>query len=451
MKKLGLAPADWIYDNVHGYIPITETERRIIDTKIFQRLRRISHLGLASFVYPGATHTRFAHSLGALFVMDKMCESLIPQGYVNADDRHTLRLSALLHDIGQAPFSHVIDRLFSDEDKTAGHVQLGISLIRTSEIRDILSKDSFSVDEIEKMLLKRKGLEYPTYSDLLDSDMDVDKIDYLLRDSLHTGVTYGAVDAQRLLRTITADPEGGIAVQDRGKHAVENLIIARYHMFQTVYWHKTVAAFELMLRRAYEELLKEPSSERVVPDTQEVKKMCSDGSVDRFCRFDDASVFNAMRAYRGNNKFLTELVGMLWGRQRLKMTKEQIAFTEGQESQEEGKEEGKESTNDLFAMDLEEEAQKVCKKAGIAREWLFGLKISPTDFFSSSPVKVEKDGEFTRLDADKTSIVSILAHRLYSTYRVYTKSEYSETLEGVIDDWLAERRGGSARALPGSS
>jgi hypothetical protein len=437
MKKLDIVPVDWVYDNVHGYIPITETERSIINTKTFQRLRRISHLGLASFVYPGATHTRFAHSLGVLFVMDKMCESLIPQGYVNADDRHTLRLSALLHDIGQAPFSHVIDRLFSDQDKTAGHARLGISLIRTSEIRDILSRDGFSVDEIEKILLKRRGVEYPIYSDLLDSDMDVDKIDYLLRDSLHTGVAYGAVDAQRLLRTITADPEGGIAVQDRGKHAAEDLIIARYHMFQTVYWHKTVAAFELMLRRAYEELLKEPSSERVVPDTQEVKKMCADGSVDRFCRFDDASVFNAMRIYRGKNKFLTELVGMLWGRLRLKMTREEIAFTEGQE----GEQQSKESTNDLFAIDLEEEARNVCRRARIPREWLFGLKISPTDFFSSSPVKVKKDGEFTRLDADKTSIVSMLAHRLYSTYRVYTKGEFSETLEGAIKEWLVERSG----------
>ena len=133
----------WIYDNVHGYIGITSLEREIIDTKIFQRLRRITHLGLANFVYPGATQTRFGHSIGALFVMQKMCENLIPQGKIRQDDLQLLRLAALLHDVGHYPFSHVTERLLSKSDAKGKHTSLGITLIKKSRIAEILSKTEF--------------------------------------------------------------------------------------------------------------------------------------------------------------------------------------------------------------------------------------------------------------------------------------------------------------------
>jgi len=125
----------WVYDNIHGYIGITPLELQIIDTQIFQRLRRIMHLGLAHFVYPGATQTRFAHSLGALFVMSKMCDNLIPQGKIRKDDLQVLRVSALLHDIGHYPFSHAIERNLSKDDERLKHSNIGIELIK--KIRNI--------------------------------------------------------------------------------------------------------------------------------------------------------------------------------------------------------------------------------------------------------------------------------------------------------------------------
>jgi len=313
----------WIYDNVHGYIGVTSLERKIIDTRIFQRLRRISHLGLASFVYPGATQTRFAHSLGALFVMQKMCENLIPQGHVKNEDLPILRLAALLHDVGHYPFSHVIERLLSQSDARGKHVNFGITLIKKSEIGQILSENGIQPSDIEKLLLKKKEPEYPVYSYLLDSDLDVDKIDYLLRDSLHTGVAYGQVDADRLIRTVTVDDEGMLAIREKGKQAVENLMIARYHMYQCIYFHKVVAAFELMLRKVYEELLEE----KKVFTLEELLEKTEENQAE-ICDYDDSYVLQAMKNYQGNNTFLKDLINMIWSREPLCKICEEPALTE---------------------------------------------------------------------------------------------------------------------------
>ncbi len=411
----------WVYDNIHGYIGITPLELQIIDTQIFQRLRRIMHLGLAHFVYPGATQTRFAHSLGALFVMSKMCDNLIPQGKIKKDDLQVLRVSALLHDIGHYPFSHAIERNLSKDDERLKHNNIGIELIKKSEICGILSKNNIDVTDVEKILRKKMSPDYPVYSYLLDSDLDIDKMDYLLRDSLHTGVAYGSIDVDRLIRTITVDNDGTLAVREKGKQAVENLMIARYHMYQTVYFHKAVAAFELMLTKIYGELLKE----KCVFTKDEILKKVEENQSAEICEFDDSYVFHAMRAYKGDNALLKEMIGMIFCRQPLSKVCEESAFTES-----------KKSASVLSLLEIPVQKETCATKAGVNSEWIFLNKV-PSIRFSESPIKVEKDGGFISMDEDETSIAHIIAKHSYTSYRVYTKEKFKDSVRKAIRECYA--------------
>ena len=408
-----------IYDNVHGYIGITELERKIIDTKIFQRLRRITHLGLASLVYPGATQTRFAHSIGALFVMQKMCENLIPEKIVRKEDLQILRLAALLHDIGHYPFSHVIERLIQKSDVRGKHANFGITLIKNSgEIRKILSEEE--VGDVEKILMKKFDPEYPIYSYLIDSDLDVDKIDYLLRDSMHTGVAYGSIDVDRLIRTITVDDEGKLAVLEKGKHAVENLMIARYHMYQTVYYHKTVAAFELMLRKIYDLLLKE----KQVYGLEDLLKKCKEEQAADIFHYDDGYLLQTMQKYDGENSFLKDLIDMIWRREPLKKVCEEQALTEK-----------KERGTKLSVIATQKVRELLADYIDIDSDWIFHMEVPPIKF-SESPIMVKREGKFIRLDEDETSIMRILAKQSYTSSRVYTKDDYKDAVQRAINDCL---------------
>ncbi len=182
-----------IYDNVHGYIGITEEERILIDSPLFQRLRRISHLGLAGYVYPGATHSRFSHCLGSLYVMDKIASSLIENEVLDYEDLEILRLAALLHDVGHYPFSHVIEATMKNIDKdNAKHEQLGAFLVEETSLKESISKICNPEDIVA--ILKGSFSQPALFQYLTSSSLDVDKMDYLQRDSIHTGVGYGAFD-----------------------------------------------------------------------------------------------------------------------------------------------------------------------------------------------------------------------------------------------------------------
>ncbi len=134
-RKLGAEKK--IYDNVHGYIDVTKSEKLLIDTPIFQRLRRVAHLGLAHYVYPGATHSRFSHCLGSMHAMNRIATFLIDQGVLDFEDLEMLRLAALLHDVGHYPFSHVLEvTMRRTEGGEASHENLGEFILRETSIRD---------------------------------------------------------------------------------------------------------------------------------------------------------------------------------------------------------------------------------------------------------------------------------------------------------------------------
>ena len=245
-----------IYDELHGYVELTEAERRVIDTPTFQRLRFIKQLAAAWYVYPGATHTRFSHSIGTLFIMDVIAKSLAKQGWIRDDDVGLLRLAALLHDVGHMPFSHAIESVYASMPEEMTHIKLSAEIVlQDSDIKEAISSAGYDPYEVASIILGK--YREPLYNQLLSSDLDADRIDYLLRDAHHTGVAYGLIDARRIMATITIDGEGNLAIQEKGIQAIENFYIARMHMYQSVYYHKTIVGYELLLSIIYRRLIEE--------------------------------------------------------------------------------------------------------------------------------------------------------------------------------------------------
>ncbi|HDI02462.1 MAG TPA: HD domain-containing protein, partial [Ignisphaera sp.] len=267
-----------IFDEVHGYVELSEAELKLIDTSIFQRLRYIKQLAVAWYVYPGATHTRFSHSIGTMYIMGLIAERLLNLGYIHSkEDVQLLRIAALLHDLGHSPFSHAIEPYYR-ERIGIGHEDITKMLILDNpEIKETLSYYGYDPKEIVA-ILEGKHRE-PLYNQLVSSDLDVDRMDYLLRDALHTGVAYGTIDIHRLITTIVVDGEGNLAILDKGIDALENFYIARLHMYRTVYYHKTLVGYELLLRKIYEKLAYEYSDELLLVSRAEVLNAIRSGII----------------------------------------------------------------------------------------------------------------------------------------------------------------------------
>lgn len=237
-------------------VPLTPRVRRLIDSPAFRRLTRISQLGLVSLVYPAAHHSRQEHSLGVYQVALEFLARL------GADERFTATIgpadaerflaAALLHDIGHWPFGHPIEdlRLESVPD----HELLARRFITEGEIAAALREDwSLDPADVADLIAGRANdVEARLLSTLLSGPFDVDKVDYLTRDSLHAGVPYGRnFDRARLIGSLTLNETGdALAITDKGKTAAEMMVFARYVMFSEVYWHHAVRSATAMLQRA---------------------------------------------------------------------------------------------------------------------------------------------------------------------------------------------------------
>ncbi len=234
-----------IRDPVHGYVSITELERKIIDTVYIQRLHNIKQLGGAYLTYPGAVHTRFIHSIGTMYLVSILSEVLKRQEIISEDDKIKLRLAALLHDVGHGPFSHLYEEIaIKYLGKT--HEDLATWIIVNSEIKDIISKYGFNYKEISELCVGRSLTSKRFLNEAIAGPIDVDKLDFLIRDSYFTGVEYGYIDVQRLLNSITVVNDH-LVIDTASISALEAYIIARYEMFKAVYYHRTVRSANLML------------------------------------------------------------------------------------------------------------------------------------------------------------------------------------------------------------
>ena len=235
-----------IRDPIHGYIYASDVEKRVIDTGIFQRLRRIKQLASANLTYPGAQHSRFEHSVGAMFLAGR-AGNILSEKY-SFDKIEELRLAALLHDVGHGPFSHLFEEVLSVKTDVT-HEDITKRIIIETEIGDILSKSGISVKQFASLPLGVPS-KYPRYmNDIISGVLSVDTMDYLLRDSYFTGVEYGKVDVHRVINSYEI-VDNKIGIDRAALYALEALLIARYEMFRAVYFHRTVRAAEIMLIKA---------------------------------------------------------------------------------------------------------------------------------------------------------------------------------------------------------
>lgn len=220
---------------------------RLIDAPEFQRLRRIKQLGLGLYTYQGAEHSRFTHSLGALHLMTRILDRLSESYPIAEEDRLAVRAAALLHDVGHAPFSHAME-------KTLGihHEDLTIAAITSKETVVNQTLSSHSVELPHRVASVVRGDFKPAaLAQLVSSQLDVDRMDYLLRDSLMTGAKYGLYDLEWIINALQIDGPGDrVYVAARGIYAVEEYLQARYYMFRQVYFHRTLRSAEAVLRSA---------------------------------------------------------------------------------------------------------------------------------------------------------------------------------------------------------
>lgn len=240
-------------DPVHNIIRLrTDTDEgrlmvRLIDAREFQRLRRIKQLGLALYTYQGAEHSRFTHSLGVLHLMTRVLDRLGENFRITPEDRAAARAAALLHDVGHGSFSHVMEKVLSFHHE-AWTVRAVLS--EETEIGQVLRTYSEGLPERVASIIEGR-FQPAALAQLVSSQLDVDRMDYLLRDSLMTGAKYGIYDLEWIINALQIDESGDrIYVAARGLHAVEEYLQARYYMFRQVYFHRTLRSAEAVLRSA---------------------------------------------------------------------------------------------------------------------------------------------------------------------------------------------------------
>jgi HD superfamily phosphohydrolase len=238
-------------------VPLTDRVRQLIDAAEFRRLARISQLGLVSLVYPAALHTRFEHSLGvyrlALLYLQQLAHDPRFAAAVRPEAAETFIAAALLHDLGHWPFCHTIEDLRLPS--VPSHELFANSFLLEGDVADVLRGD-WRLNPRDVVALLSEKPRDPAgriLASMLSGPIDIDKLDYLARDSLHAGVPYGRhFDQQRLLGSLCLNAAGdGLAISDKGKTAAELLVFARYVMFSEVYWHHGVRAATAMLQRAF--------------------------------------------------------------------------------------------------------------------------------------------------------------------------------------------------------
>ena len=276
----------FIRDSVYGDISLTKFEEHVMNMPQFQRLRRIKQLGLISLIYPGANHTRFEHSVGTMNLGSKLATEL---GLDN-DEIELIRISALLHDIGHGPFSHVSEGVLS-----VPHEELTKYVVTKTSMRDLL-EEKFDVNEIVN-IVNGKGHLGP----IVSGELDVDRMDYLLRDSHNTGVAYGVIDYERIISNLKLENES-LILNIKGVQAAEGALVSRYFMYPSVYQHHTTRIVNSMFRRS-------------------LKKVIDEGIINEnsIYQYDDTDIVSIFR--NCDNKYVNEIMSRLDNRNLLKRVK----------------------------------------------------------------------------------------------------------------------------------
>src|SRR3954462_12366792 len=293
-----------VRDPVHDIIafrtdrPLERLLFNLLNAGEFQRLRRIRQLGMASLAYPGADHSRYSHSLGVMETARKILAQLATEFRIDEEGRTLTVVAALLHDLGHGPFSHVFERVSGVHHEQLTH---RVILDPDSDVHRVLSNhDRAMPDKIVAFLKCQPRRTF--FCDILSSQLDADRFDYLLRDNLMTGSRYGDYDLRWLLHALTVDESGDrLAVTWKGVSAVEAYLQSRYHMYRNVYFHKVVRSAEGMVKLALQRArrlavqgrLKWPNRESVIDKALTGQRM----TMDQFRDLDDISVTHCFKEW----------------------------------------------------------------------------------------------------------------------------------------------------------
>lgn len=296
-----------IADPIHKFIRFTDLERKIIDSSVFQRLRRIKQLAGAHLVYPAAQHSRFEHSLGTMHVAGLAGEHLFSIGAIDKESIQELRAASLLHDIGHGPFSH----LFEEVLKVSGnknHETIGAEIICKTELSDILSGFGYSAKSISEISFGDSKVKFK--NEIISGSLSADLMDYLPRDGFFTGVEYGKVDYNRIINSFRVTDNQNLALDISSFYSFESMIISRFEMFRAVYFHKTVRSAEVMLLHSI--LLS--SEELNLPGL----------SLDDYLKLTDDSIMWMISSSSQNNKIAKEMISNYLERKLLKCVYERF-------------------------------------------------------------------------------------------------------------------------------
>lgn len=320
-------------DPIYGFITIpNELVYDLIQHPYFQRLRRISQMGLSYLVYPGANHTRFHHALGCMHLMKKAIDTLRFKDVVISDEEeNALLIAILLHDIGHGPFSHAMERSIVEDVHHEA-----ISLIFMNQLNEEFGGRLSLAIQVFKGEYHRKFM-----LQLISSQLDMDRMDYLKRDSFYTGVAEGNVNSERLIQMMNVENDV-LVIEEKGIYSVEKFLLSRRLMYWQAYLHKTSLVAELILmkvlKRAKELILKgidlpcsEPLSyfmhNKITLEDFDAEKL------DLFAQLDDFDIISALKAWQRNDDFvLSTLSKMIINRDllKIKMTAEKVSVEESQ-------------------------------------------------------------------------------------------------------------------------
>ena len=407
----------FIKDPLYGYIRLTEVEKNIIDTLAVQRLRRIRQLAGAEFVYPAANHTRFEHVLGAMYLAGVVADNLPVS--LSSDDKQKIRLAALLHDVGHAPFSHLFEPMLL-KFLHRNHEDISTWIIADSELKDVISGQGFDPQELSKLAVGKAKFEKRFLGQIISSSFDVDKMDFVVRDSYHTGAGYGSVDVFRLIYTMDV-LDDNLAVDITALPTLESLILARLESFRTIYFHRACRAVQMMLLKALD----------YAKDDLDILRV---SSPNQYLEWDDYMVWSKLN----ENEMTRQIVADLSRRKLLKCAYEKTFFA---------KDELVSSvfTNESVRSKLEEE---IAAKANVPPEevgidvpslpsvpYHYAMKIGPIDIPIFS--KTRSGNKVPQKLTELSKVVDVL-QVFMNIVRVYTRDSYREQVGDAAARVLGE-------------
>lgn len=332
-----------VRDPIHGTIPVADPEVGLIDSPFYQRLRHIKQLGFGELAFPGATHTRHAHSMGAMHVASRLFDAAVSQLKLSEAEvarlRRVVRVATLLHDVGHMPLSHASERIAparatlklpawtGADGGQASHEDFTIKLLLDSSLTAVLQRalegTGFGPEAVASLVVGREppgGSPFrvgehdlaPLLRQLVSGELDADRMDYLLRDSFYTGVKYGQYDIDWVIQNLWPAPVNGkvyLALSKVAVFAFEDFLLSRYHMFVSVYYHHTAICFDELLRRYYGDA---PGEFEIPPDPEQ------------FLTCDDVALWWTLR--RSKSRWASRLVNRRGFKMILQVTARDVGY-----------------------------------------------------------------------------------------------------------------------------